>query len=93
MIVATTASDDKEGIMRWFVSNWLFILFVVGMVWMHLGHGGHGGHGNRLQPDRRADERDTAGHAGHGGPAPAPRSRVRSDDHAAHTSTGPNEAV
>ena len=82
--------------MRWLASNWLFILFVVGMVWMHLGHGGHGGHsghGGRQQADPRADERDTTGDTGHGGPAPAPRSRVGSDDHAGHTSTGPKETV
>jgi len=80
--------------MRWLGSNWFFILIVVGMVWMHLGHGGHGGHGNRQQPDPRADERaGHAGHGGHGGPAPTPRSRVGSDDHAASTSTGPKQAV
>lgn len=43
MIASSTASDDKEAIMRWLASNWLFILLVVGMAGMHLGHGGHGG--------------------------------------------------
>lgn len=30
---------------NFFLTYWIWILFIGGMLWMHLGHGGHGGHG------------------------------------------------
>ena len=84
--------------MRWFVSNWFFILFVAGMVWMHLRHGGHGGHadhGNRHQASTPAHQHDPRGvdHNRHVAAKSPTTAGARSDDHAGHNSTGPKAVV
>ena len=48
--------------MRWFASNWIWIVVIAAMLWMHLGHGMHGGgHGTRGHGD------DKQAHGGHDG--------------------------